>query len=396
MKIISLILFLSCTLIAYSYGAVSDTYQEDDISVSFKRAYLNKSFLYSSEFCIELKLKVIAKDKIIRPRTNYRSEYVKLHLSDNFGNDLGFRSTSPTYYGKNTEIGLRPGEEKIFTLGFSNKPLESADYLLLKVPEKVFGNINPFELKISNPVIEPLATKAKTLKQIAEELDKRERELVESLRRDGVDTNDPLSSLSSTGKEEDEARQKEIEKGGTAKKIYLGIFLSLSALCSLGLIYFLWRKTAKKTILYCKSFFLLLPQWAKQNRLHFSILKIFSALICLGWLIFSTIMRIRIGSINNIFKVTLYLGFAILLSIASLWIIYFAVYGIIRLICYIAKNRATILWFGMIAFIAWCVFAVVLDLYLRQFTPVALAISVFTAVLIYTTKKISPANKQKD
>lgn len=51
-----------------------------------------------------------------------------------------------------------PGTEKLFTLEFGNKPLESTNYLLLNVPEKVFGNVSPFELKILNPVIEPLAS----------------------------------------------------------------------------------------------------------------------------------------------------------------------------------------------------------------------------------------------
>ncbi|UCC23012.1 MAG: hypothetical protein JSW23_02775, partial [Planctomycetota bacterium] len=164
MNKISLILLLSCILILRSYGAVSDTYQEDDISVSFKRAYLKKPYPSSSEvvFHIDLKLKVLTKNKIVNPRTYYYSfqwRYADLQLFDNFGNNLGFKSISPRYQGKKTEEGLRPGEEKIFTLEFGNKPIESTNYLIIQVPKNVFGNINPFELKISNPVIEPLATK---------------------------------------------------------------------------------------------------------------------------------------------------------------------------------------------------------------------------------------------
>ena len=123
MNKISLVLFLSCILISCSYGDVSDTYQEDDISVSFKRAYLKKGYISEVNFCIELKLKVLAKNRIIKPRTNYGRADVKLQLSDNFGNDLGFRSISPTYRGKNTEIGIRPGGEKIFTGGTRLPPL---------------------------------------------------------------------------------------------------------------------------------------------------------------------------------------------------------------------------------------------------------------------------------
>lgn len=128
---------------------------------------------------------------------------------------------------------------------------------------------------------------------------------------------DPDAFLAKTA-----AVEKEVTQKAFIRKIYLGIFIGLSALCSLGLIYFIWRKIAKT-----------LAQLAKQNRLF----------------------------------------------------------------CYIAKNRTTrILWFGMIVFIVWCILATALDLYLRQFIPIALAILALTAVLIYTTKKIDPTNKQKD
>lgn len=368
MKKNSLILLLSCTLISCSYGAVSDTYQEDDILVSFKRAYLKKSYLSSSEvFCIDLNIKILADSKIVRPANWSRYGFSKIQLLDNFENTLGFQSVSPRYQGKKTEIGLRPGEEKIFTLEFGNKPLESTNYLLLKVPEKVFGNVNPFELKISNLVIEPLATK----NRFAGLVDK----LVAEESGSSFNGSDTL------------VLQKENAERINVRNIYLGIFIGLSALCSLGLIYFLWRKIAKKTFLYCKSFFLLLPQWTKQNRLHFSILKILSALICLGCLIFGIIMVIDadIESIGDILWSIFSVAFTILLSIAGLWVIYFAIYGIIRLVCCITKDyKHAILWLGIAVFVVWSFVASLNGIYLRTFIPVALAIITITGGFIYT------------
>lgn len=315
----------------------------------------------------------MADNKIVRPK---HGRYISIDLSDNFGNNLGYKSIHPRYTGKNTEEGLRPGEEKIFTLEFGNKPLESTNYLFLKVPEKVFGNVNPFELKISNPVIEPLVTKVTTAleKLSAEELEAREQELLQSLRQD---------------QEKDEARQKEIAQRAIVRKIYLGIFIGLSALCSLGLIYFLWRKIAKKILLYCKSFFLLLPQWTKQNRLHFSILKILSALICLGWLIIGFIVAITdedfFSSIGSFFRFISILAWKVTLYVVGLWAIYFAIYGIIRLVCSITKDyKHTILWLGIAIFAVWSFVASLNGIYLRTFIPVALAIITITGGFIYT------------
>lgn len=114
MKKISLILFLSCILIPCAYGVltpaeqqelneleaefggVSDTYQENDVLISFKRAYLQERYRSSEiDYCIELSLKVLAENKIIRPSTRY----VLVCIFDNFGNKLGSSSISPTYSG---------------------------------------------------------------------------------------------------------------------------------------------------------------------------------------------------------------------------------------------------------------------------------------------------------
>jgi hypothetical protein len=129
-----------------SQPPISDTYQEEDVLISFNGAY-SKTDYYG--FYIELNLKILASNKIIRPDTDsYRVMYIK--VLDNFGNDLGFVGISPLCQDISTAKGLSPGEEKIFTIKCSNKPLKNTEYLLLKIPEHIFGNVNPFELKIVN------------------------------------------------------------------------------------------------------------------------------------------------------------------------------------------------------------------------------------------------------
>jgi len=137
-----------------SQSSISDAYQEEDVLISSNGAYSKTEYDHversETEYCyVELNLKILADNKIIRPDTGpYRVMHIK--VLDNFGNDLGFVGISPLCQDISTAKGLRPGEEKIFTIKFSNKLLKNTEYLLLKIPEHIFGNVNPFELKIVN------------------------------------------------------------------------------------------------------------------------------------------------------------------------------------------------------------------------------------------------------
>ena len=133
-----------------SQSSISGTYQDEDVLISFNRAY-SKTDKYGDNFYIELKLKILADNKIIKLNTSKYARYNKIQVLDNFGNDLDYSSIEP--YPSPSD-SLRLGEEKLFTIKFSIKPLENTEYILLKIPETFFGNVNPFELKIVNPVFE--------------------------------------------------------------------------------------------------------------------------------------------------------------------------------------------------------------------------------------------------
>ena len=152
-----------------SQSSISDTYQEEDVLISFNGAYRGTEYDYAEHsntdyYNVELKVKSLADNKIIQPERFYsvvESYGVQLwnnynsgvQVLDNFGNDLGFKRISPDKYNDKEgwqEKGLRPREEKLFTIKFRIKPLENTEYLLLKIPRKTFGNVNPFELKIVN------------------------------------------------------------------------------------------------------------------------------------------------------------------------------------------------------------------------------------------------------
>jgi hypothetical protein len=89
-----------------------------------------------------------------------------------------------------------------------------------------------------------------------------------------------------------------------------------------------------------------LAQWVKQNRLHFSILYILSALICLGWLIFGVIMAIHRPTDNS--GDFFVLAEVSLICVVGLWVIYFA---FIKLICH-----KPIIWIGIGIFVAMGLF----------------------------------------
>jgi hypothetical protein len=270
---------------------ISDTYQEEDVLISFNQAY-SKTDRCGSQFCIVLNIKVLAKNKIIKP-----SRYIYgIYVLDNFGNDLNVISMAPRYCDS-----LRPGEEKLFIITFSIRPLDNTKYLLIQIPRGIFGNINPFELKILNTGLKETVTK--------EERDRLEsgvgfeRWQKENTRIDFMPDN--------------------IEQKKQDKILYAAIFVGFCALCSLGLIFFLCLKKAKETILHNESFLSFLARWAKQSRLHLSILYILSALISLGWLVFGIIIVIAgdIGKTGNMLEIVLFLASWALLSILSFWVI---------------------------------------------------------------------------
>jgi hypothetical protein len=267
---------------------MSDAYQEEDVLISFNQAY-SKTDSCGSQFCIVLNTKVLAKNKIIKP-----SRYTYgIYVLDNFGNDLNVISMTPRYCES-----LRPQEEKLFTITFSIRPLDNTKYLLIQVPTGIFGNINPFELKILNTGLQEATTK--------EEINRLEsgvgfeRWEKENTRIDFMPDN--------------------IEQKRQAKILYTKIFVGVCVLCSLGLIFFWCLKKAKKTILLNESFLSFLARWAKKNRLHLSIIYILSALISSGWLVFGIILVIA-GETGDTFEIMFFLASLALLSILSFWMI---------------------------------------------------------------------------
>jgi hypothetical protein len=196
---------------------------------------------------------------------------------------------------------LRPGEEKLFTITFSIRPLDNTKYLLIQIPKGIFGNINPFELKLLNTGLKETVTKE-------------ERDRLES----GVGFERWQKENTRIDFMPDNSEQKKQDK-----ILYTAIFVGSCVLCSLGLIFFLCLKTAKETILHNESFLSFLARWAKQNPSHLSILYILSLLISLGWLIFGIIILIAgdIAKNGSTFEILFFLASWALLSILSFWII---------------------------------------------------------------------------
>jgi len=136
-----LFLFISCqsTMFAEQHlandsKAVSSDYVEDYISVSVENSYLS-TFRGDTSFYIDVVLEILNKNKIV---TCWGRPIV---LEDSFGNDLG-------RYTPGSAGNLRPGSKRLVILKYSILPLDNTEYLILKVPEKVFGNSKSFELKI--------------------------------------------------------------------------------------------------------------------------------------------------------------------------------------------------------------------------------------------------------
>ncbi len=266
----------------------SDTYRENDVSIS-----INQIYRKADQFYIALNVKVLAKNKILKP-----SRYVfGIYVMDNFGNDLNVTGLSPTHCKS-----LRPQEEKLFTITFNVRPLDHTKYLLIQIPGGIFGNIYPFELKTFNTGPKKTITPQE---------------------RDQLESGAAL-----------EGWQKESlcidfmpDNSGQKKRdiiIYTAIFFGSCTVSSLWLVCLLYLRTAKERLLHNESCLSFLAQWAKQNPLHLSILYIISALISLSWLIFGIIL-ITAGDIArnaSIFEVLFFLASWALLSILSFWMIY--------------------------------------------------------------------------
>ena len=268
---------------------ISDTYQEKDVFISFKRAY-SKTDNYGSKFCIELNLKVLAENKIIKP-----SKYIYgIYVLDNFGNDLNVINMAPRYCES-----LRPGEERLFIITFSIRPLDNTKYLLLQIPEGIFGNKNPFELKIFNTGLKGTITKE-------------ERDRMES----GIGLENWQNALIDFKPDDINLKKRD-------RILYAAISVGLCGLCSLGLILVCCLKRAKETILCNESFVSFFARWLKQNRSHISILYVLSALVSLVWLVFGIIIVIvgNIGITDNMFWIVLFLASWALMSFVTLWMI---------------------------------------------------------------------------
>jgi hypothetical protein len=271
---------------------LSDIYQEDEVSISFHRAY-SKTDNYGSKFCIELNVKVLAKNKIIKP-----SRYVYgIYVLDNFGNDLDVTDMVPRYCDS-----LMPGEEKLFIITFNIRPLKNTKYLLLKIPNGIFGNKNPFELMIFNTGSKGPITK--------EERDQLETGAGAKYWQEGKAYIDFMP---------DDIQLKRIDK-----ILYAAIFVGLCAFCSLVLILVWCLKAAKETILCNQSFLSFFARWLNERHSHLLMVYMFSALISLFWLIFGVIIVIAGGMITteSVSAIVFFLSSWVLLSFLSFLALY--------------------------------------------------------------------------
>jgi hypothetical protein len=123
------------------------------------------------------------------------------------------------------------------------------------------------------------------------------------------------------------------------------VFIGLCAVFCTVWIRFLYCQT-KDDLLRIKSQLPSLTQWKKQNGIHFKILYILSALMCFGWIVFGLVMEVKqsIGNLTTFFTLLL----LSLACVAGLWIMYFAVYGIVK-IC--TRKPIICLWIGIGIFV---------------------------------------------
>lgn len=122
--------------------------------------------IYDESTYFELRLTVISNNIIIKPKTYEVSVSLEegtemghpyptgFFLSDNFGNLFNLKEIEPRYFRFGDEIGIKPGESKIFKIWFADTPIESTDYLTLSISSKTFNNSQQLELVIPHLIIE--------------------------------------------------------------------------------------------------------------------------------------------------------------------------------------------------------------------------------------------------
>lgn len=270
---------------------ISDTYQEEDVRISFNRAYC-RTDNYTSQFCIELNLKVLSENKIIRP-----SRYIYgIYVLDNFGNDLNVINMAPRYCDT-----LRPGDKKLFIITSSIMPLNNTKYLLLQIPKGIFGNVNPFELKIFNTGFKETTEEERARLKAGIGFGNLEKQNA------GVD----FVPGDIAGKNRD-------------KILYAAVTIVICALCSFAAMVFCCLRKAKQAAMRNEPLSSFCAHWLRQSRLRLSILYILSISIYLAWLMFGLII-VMAGGISNIedmFGAVFFLAVWGLLSLVSLWVIY--------------------------------------------------------------------------
>jgi hypothetical protein len=270
---------------------ISDIYLEHDVSVTFHRAY-SKTDNYGSTFCLELNVKVLAENKIVKP-----SEYIYgIYVLDNFGNDLNVVNMVPRNCGS-----LRPGEERLFIITFNIKPLDNTKYLLLQIPKGILGNINPFELKIFNSGYKGALTKE-------------ERERLES----GIGLGNVQNESAFF-----DFKPYDIGQKIRDKILYAAIAVVLLGTFSLGMIVVYCLKTAQKTVCN-ESFLVFFARWLNQNSSHLLILYVLSTLVSLVWLLIGIIIVMAggTGTTDSISGIVIFLASWGLLSMLSFCTIY--------------------------------------------------------------------------
>jgi hypothetical protein len=270
---------------------ISDTYQEKDILISFSRAY-SRTDNYASQFCVELNIRVLSENKILKPNKYAYGIYIR----DNFGNDLNVVNIAPRYFEN-----LRPGERRLFIITADIMPLDNTKYLLLQIPRGIFGNVNPFELKIFNTGFKDTTTQ--------------ERAMLES----GV-------GLGGWDKEDSNGKflPDDIIQKNRGIILYTAVFIEICALCALAAIVFVCLKKAKKTVLNDESLLgFCFHRLAKTNP-PISLLYIFSLLIYVVWLMFGLIIVVAggIGNLEDMFGILFFLAVWGLLALVVLWVIY--------------------------------------------------------------------------
>ena len=159
--------------IANKANNVFDSYSGELVNVSIISA---KSDGY--RFIIELEVSSNSPTSILKMKTHKFLLYDDGGTSvvrgfgakDNFGNDMGVKSVSPSFHGHKKEKGLRYGKSKIFSLRTTEVPLVASSFVVLQISSGVFANKRSIELKIPTSDIGEL--KEEVSKETQEEINK--------------------------------------------------------------------------------------------------------------------------------------------------------------------------------------------------------------------------------